>query len=77
MENISQDLYSIFKKLGIQGLVVAMDSDSLNYPFSGRQMLVSHDRICQHVELRAKTLHDFIATAQKFYNAMHQTEVQP
>ena len=64
MTDNQQELNAVLKQYGVQSLVVDTSIDGKNYPYSGRQMVVAHDRLCQHIELRAKTLDDFIATAQ-------------
>ena len=70
MTDATLELNAMLKQYGVQSLVVDTSLDSKNYPYSGRQMVVAHDRLCQHIELRAKTLDDFIATARKFHEAM-------
>lgn len=64
-----KDLAQQLKEIGVQSLVIDTSTDSTNYPYSGRQMVVMPNRLCQHIELRAKTLHEFMETAHRFWSS--------
>lgn len=74
MDNL--DLAKKLKNLGVYSLVVSTDIDSQKYPYSGKQMVIAKDRLCQHIELRAATLDDFIDTAERFWNALAKKETR-
>lgn len=73
---MEKELATTLKNLGVSSLVVQTISDSTTYPYSGRQMVVSKNRLCQHIELRARTLDDFIETARRFWNALNEQEAE-
>lgn len=62
------ELNALLKELGVQSLVIDTSIDGV--PFVGRQMVVAPDKICQHIELKSKTLAGFIANATAFRNAI-------
>lgn len=70
------DLAAELKSLGVQSLIISTSGDGANYPYSGKQMVVARDRLCQHIDLRAKTLDDFLQTARSFWNALAGEKVQ-
>lgn len=70
------DLATELKNLGVQSLVINTSGDGVNYPYSGKQIVVAKDRLCQHIDLRGKTLDDFMQTARGFWNALITEQAQ-
>ena len=70
------DLAAELKSLGVTSLVINTTNDGVNYPYSGKQMVVAKDRLCQHIDLRAKTLEDFLQTARGFWSALPNEQEQ-